>query len=337
MTGDRPLSDVTDSPRSLPEPAGGEREAPEARPRLAWPGASTFAAGLVGWPVEHSLSPLLHNVAFAAAGLDGVYLAFAVPESSFPAAVHGAAALGLRGLSVTMPHKEAAARIASRRSPLARRLGSANTLLLGASGIVAESTDGAGLLDDLRDNLGFDPSGRRCGVIGAGGAARAAVVALAGAGAAEIIVVNRTPASAWKAASLAPRRARVGRGDELAAVDLVIQTTPGEMSSPPPVRDQPRLQAGFVPVPISGRQLLPAARGSVAGVDPGRFGAGQLVVDVIYDPAETDFLHQARKSGARVRNGLGMLVHQAGHQFRLFTGLAPPLEAMWKAVPGSQS
>ena len=123
---------------------------------------------MIGFPVRHSLSPLLHNTAFAAMGLDWSYVAFEVPPGSLDRAVAGAAALGLRGLSVTMPHKDAAAQLATRRSRQVRRLGAANTLRFDQGAIVAESYDGDGLLDDLRDG-GFDPAGRRCGVIGAGG------------------------------------------------------------------------------------------------------------------------------------------------------------------------
>ena len=144
-----------------------------ARPLSPWPASSTTVVGVVGFPVRHSLSPLLHNAAFAAMGLDWSYLAFEVSPGSLERAVAGAAALGLRGLSVTMPHKDAAARLATRRSRQVRRLGAANTLSFEAGAIAAESYDGAGLLDDLQQSVGFDPAGRRCGVIGAGGAGRA--------------------------------------------------------------------------------------------------------------------------------------------------------------------
>ena len=153
-------------------------------------------------------------------GLDWCYLAFEVPPGSLEKAVAGAAALGFRGLSVTMPHKDAAARVATRHSRQVRRLGAANTLVFYAGAIRAESCDGEGLLDDLREGLGFDPAGKRCGVIGAGGAGRATVLALSEAGADEIIVVNRTAARAWRSVALAPKLARVGRPEDLKGVDL---------------------------------------------------------------------------------------------------------------------
>ena len=202
-----------------------------ARPMAAWPTSSTGFAGVIGFPIRHSLSPLLQNAAFAAMGLDWSYMAFEVPPGSLDRAVAGAAALGFRGLSVTMPHKDAAARLATRRSRQVRRLGAANTLIFDAGTILAESCDGAGLLDDLREGVGFDPAGKRCGVIGAGGAARAAVLALAEAGAHEIVIVNRTVAAAWRSVALAPNVVRVGRPDDLRRMDLVIQATPVAMLS----------------------------------------------------------------------------------------------------------
>jgi shikimate dehydrogenase len=281
------------------------------RPRQAWPTVNTALAGVIGHPVDHSLSPILHNAAFSALGVDWAYVAFEVPPALFEAAMMGAAALGLRGLSVTMPHKNAAARLANRRSANARRLGSANTLVFDERGIYADSTDGEGLLDDLRLGAGFDPADRKCGVIGAGGGARAAVLALAAAGAAEVIVVNRTPAAAWRAAALAPVVARVGRAEELGQLDLIVQATPMGMEKATSVFGGSR---------------------TVAGVDPTRFGAGQLVVDLVYDPPMTEFLEIASAAGATVRNGVGMLVHQAARQITLWTGLDAPLRLMWAAL-----
>ncbi len=271
--------------------------------------ARTELAGVVGSPVRHSLSPVLHNAAYEALGLDWAYLAFEVAPGDLGAAVRGATALGLRGLSVTTPHKDEAAALADHRSPAVRRLGAANTLTFSGGGTAADSTDGAGLLADLSESLGFDPAGSRCAVIGAGGAARAVVLALAEAGAAEVLVVNRTPLRAFRAASLAPGVGRMAKPDELDAADLVVQATPSGMLG----ADRQE-------------QAWPA------GVDPSRLGSGQIVVDLVYDPAETAFLRQAARFGAVTRNGLGMLVHQAALQVALWTGEHPPLRAMWAAV-----
>lgn len=276
-----------------------------------WPSAGTRLAGVVGYPVRHSLSPRLHQAAYRSLTLDWAYLAFEVPPGSLEAAVGGASALGLIGLSVTMPHKDAAAQLSTRRSLLVGRLGAANTLTFTGHQIVADNTDGAGLVADLRQGVPFEPSDRRCAVIGAGGAARAAVVALAEAGASEVLVVNRTPERAFQAAALIPGRGRVARTEELDAADLIVNATPIGM-------------------------LADGGRGGPgsdqAFVNPSRFGSGQLVVDLVYDPPVTEWLAQAATNGARIRGGLGMLVHQAALQVEIWTGSRAPLPEMWRAV-----
>lgn len=268
-------------------------------------------AGVIGSPVSHSLSPAIHAAAYEALGLDWVYGAFEVAPESFPAAVAGAGALGFVGLSVTMPHKEQAAALAKRRSRVARKLGAANTLTFRAGEAEADSTDGQGLLDDLREALGFDAFAKRCAVIGAGGAARAVVLALAEAGAAEVAVVNRTPARAFRAAALAGGRGRVARPEEIGQMDLVVQATPAEM-----------LAAGEDA----------AWANWPAGADPSLISTGQLAVDLLYSPAESRWLAEAGRSGAEIRNGLGMLVHQAARQVAIWSGTKAPLEAMWAAA-----
>jgi shikimate dehydrogenase len=269
--------------------------------------SATRLAGVIGTPVRHSLSPVLHNAAYQALDLDWAYVAFEVAVGEAEAAVAGGRALGLVGLSVTTPHKDEAARIATRRSPTVRRLGAANTLTFEKDEVVADSTDGQGFVDDLRVSLDFDVAGRRCGVIGAGGAARAVILALAEAGAKEVLVVNRSPVRAFRAAALARTIGRVVRPEELDAAELVVQATPAEM-------------------------LKDEATGWPAGADPGRLGSGQLAVDLVYDPPETRWLAEASRCGAATRNGLGMLVHQAGLQVTRWTGQKAPLSAMRAAV-----
>jgi shikimate dehydrogenase len=276
----------------------------DPRPRLS---AASTVVGVIGDPVAHSLSPLLHNTAFAELGLDWVSLGFPVPSGSAAEALRGAAALGIRGLSVTMPHKEAVATLVDRTTPLAARLGAVNCVTFGPDGSSGDNTDGPGLVAALRRGEGFDPSGRRCLVVGAGGAARAAVLALAEAGAAEVVVVNRTPERAVAAAALAGRAGRVGEAAEAGECELVLDATPLGMAG----REGP---------------------GEPGLVDPSLLGPGQVVVDLVYDPPETPWLAAARGRGATVANGLGMLVHQAALQLAHWTGAAAPVEAMWGAV-----
>jgi shikimate dehydrogenase len=221
-------------------------------------------------------------------------------------ALTGVRGLGLEGLNVTMPHKATVAAEVDRLSPAAEALAAVNTVVRRGDELVGDNTDGAGFVDSLRIDHGFEPEGRRCLVVGAGGAGRAVVLALAGAGASEIIVVNRSPERAGQAVALAGRVGRAGTADEAGDVDLVVNATPLGMS-----------HAGD-------EAALP--------VDPDRLGPDQVVVDLVYDPPLTPLLQAARTRGATAVNGIGMLIHQAGHAFRLWTAEPPPLEAMSAAA-----
>lgn len=269
----------------------------------AWPTARTRIAGVIGAPVRHSLSPALHNAAFRACDLDWAYVAFEVADGDAPAAIEGARALGIDGLNVTMPHKAAAADAVDRLTSVAAALGSVNTVIRQGRVLVGDNTDGAGFLDALRDDEGFDPTGRRVVVVGAGGAARAIVLALGHAGAADVAVVNRTQDRAEVAAALAAV-GHLGSPADATEADLIVNATPLGM-------------------PGHGEELP---------LDPAVLGAGQLVVDIVYHPAVTPFMAAARARGAVAANGLGMLIHQAAHAFRHWTGEDPPLAAMSAAV-----
>jgi shikimate dehydrogenase len=259
----------------------------------------------MGEPVAHSLSPLLHNTAFAALGLDWVSVGLHVAAGTSAPAVAGIRALGLAGVSVTMPHKAAVAGLVDELSPLAARLEAVNCVVRRGGRLLGENTDGAGFVTSLRRGAGFDPEGRRCLVVGAGGAARAVVLALALAGAAEVVVVNRTPERAAAAATLAGPTARVGGAGEAGGMDLVVDATPVGMGT----------DAAAAPL-----------------VDPADLRAGQVVADLVYDPPITPWLHAAAAAGATVVGGLGMLVHQAAAQLELWTGQAAPVGAMWAAA-----
>jgi shikimate dehydrogenase len=270
-------------------------------------------AAVIGDPVEHSLSPVIHNAAFTALDLDWIYLAFAVGVGEVPDAITGARTLGLAGLSVTMPHKATVAAEMDRLSATATRLGAVNTVIRTGSKLDGESTDGDGFLAALRLDEGWEPAGRDCVVLGAGGAARAVILALAEAGAASVSVVARQAASAAAAARLAGPVGDVAPVEAVSDAELVVNATPVGMS----VVDDGELQ------------------GLPLGMDPSRLGPGQLVVDLIYSPPSTPLLEAARAGGARVANGLGTLIHQAALQFRLWTGMDPPLEVMSAAALGA--
>jgi shikimate dehydrogenase len=258
----------------------------------------TRVAGVIGWPVRHSLSPAILNAAFEALGLDWVFVAFATPPDSGGAAITAVRSLGLGGLSVTMPHKAAAAAAVETRTAVADALEAVNCVFWDSDRLGGDNTDADGFLDGLHEDPGVDPDGLVCAVVGAGGAGRAVAWALGRAGAAEVVIVNRSSAPAEKAAALVPHGAgRVGRHDDLAGADLVVNATP----------------LGMGAANDSGDESLP--------MDPAVLGPGQVVVDLIYQPEVTPLLAEARGRGAVGVNGLGMLVHQASRALYRWTGV----------------
>ena len=267
--------------------------------------AATRVAGVIGDPVRHSLSPVIHNAAFAALGLDWVYVAFPTPAGRGGDAVAAMRTLGIDGLNVTMPHKADVIPALDELSPTAARLGAVNTIHRRGEVLVGDSTDGAGFIDALRYDEGFDPKDARVVVLGAGGAARAVVLALGEAGAAEVVVVNRTAAKAETAAALAPGIGRVGDEADIAGADVVVNATPVGMAG------------------VHAEATL---------VDPRLLRPGQLAVDLVYHPLRTPFLAAAKERGAVPVTGLGMLIHQAARAFRRWTGEDPPLEVLSAAA-----
>jgi shikimate dehydrogenase len=270
----------------------------------------TRAAGVIGLPIRHSLSPAIFNAAFAACGLDWAYLAFEVPDGAAGLAMGGVRALGLEGVSVTMPHKAAVIPALDELTDDAAALGAVNCIERRGTTLVGHNTDGQGLLDALQLDEGIAVAGRHVAVIGAGGAARAVIRSLGAAGAAAVTVVNRSPVPAEEAARLAGGVGRVGPPAAVADADLVVNATP--------------LGMGVVVTTAGAPEPLP--------LDPELLSDGQIVVDLVYHPAVTPLLEAARGRGLRTVNGLGMLIHQAAHAFRLWTNEEPPLEAMSAAA-----
>lgn len=267
---------------------------------------TTTVAGVIGSPVRHSRSPAIVNAAFAAAGLDWVFAAFEVPDGAAGDAVDAMRALGLGGLSVTMPHKAAVIPALDRLSPTAAALGAVNCIAREGGELVGHNTDGADLIRSLAD-AGVDVAGARCAVLGGGGAARSVVLALAESGAAEVAVVNRTPERAEAAVALAGAVGRVGAPDDVAEATIVINATSVGMGAPTGAE-------GPLPVPAA------------------VIGAHQVVVDLVYLPLVTPLLAAAEARGARTVDGLGMLVHQAAIAVEHWTGVAPDVAVMRAAA-----
>jgi 3-dehydroquinate dehydratase/shikimate dehydrogenase len=252
---------------------------------------------VIGDPVMHSLSPVVHNRGMAALGIPGTYLP--IPVDDLPAFMAAADMLGIRGLSVTVPHKEAVIPFLTSRDPVVDRIGACNTLVRTDAGWYGTNTDAEGFLAPLRQAVGGRTlRGMRAAVIGAGGAARAVVAALSSEGA-DVLVLGRTPdrarevakcfGAAW--AALGRSGAEAMRGHS----DLVVQASSAGMG-----------REGGDPLPEY------------------RFSGREIVYELVTTPAVTQLLARAKAAGCEVIPGLRMLLGQAMMQFRLFTGREYP-------------
>ena len=262
---------------------------------------ATRVAGVVGAPVTHSISPILHNAWIAAAALDAVYVAFAPTTEAFPSFVAGMRGGAVKGLNVTAPFKEQALAASDTASSRAVEAGAANVLVFEADGrIVADNTDGVGLLSAFAEQAPSFAAGRGPVVlVGAGGAARGAATALLAAGAPEIRIVNRSAERAQALAGLlGPRSVCFDWSDASRAFDgasAIINATPAGRDG----------DAGLA---------LPLGEAS----------ADAVVMDMTYRPLITPWLRQAQARGLAIVDGLAMLIGQAAPSFEAFFGVAPP-------------
>jgi shikimate dehydrogenase len=257
--------------------------------------------GVCGWPVAHSRSPAIQEAALRAAGLeDWSYLKLPLPPELFAETVRALPAAGFRGVNVTIPHKEAALALADEVSAATREIGAANTLTFEDGAIAADNTDAPGLIEAMRGVC--DPAGRSALVLGAGGAARAAVWALVRAGA-DVTVWNRT---AERAVALAAAfGARATTAPE--AAEIVLNCTS--------VGLDPNIDP-FKAIPLKADT----------------FEAGSCVIDMVYGPRETRLLGAAKSRGARVIDGLEILIAQGAASFERWTGRTADRQAMREAV-----
>ena len=283
--------------------------------------AKTALVGLIGWPVSHSVSPAMHNAAFAHLGLDWAYLPLPVdPERAegVVQAVQGLRALGLRGANVTVPHKQAVMAALDRLTPAAQTIGAVNTIFVAADGaLTGDNTDAPGFIADLRDH-GVDPAGLTVLVLGAGGSARAAVYGLAGAGARAVVIANRTVA---RAASLAAEFGPQHPGCQITAVAMDELAAPAH-------------QADLV-VNCTALGMTPRVESS-PWLEELAFRPGQTVYDLVYNPRATRLLQQAAAGGARAIGGIGMLIWQSTLAFQRWTGQPAPVAVMRAAVDAAQ-
>ena len=265
-------------------------------------------AGVIGWPVAHSRSPLIHGYWLERYRIDGSYDRHAVEPGAAAAFVRGMRARGLAGCNVTLPHKEAVYAAADETLPAARAAGAANTLWFEKDRLIADNTDAAGYLDSLLAAVpGLDLAGKTVAILGAGGAARGIIFALLGAGVGAVHVFNRTHARADTVAAYFG--AKVHAHDWVKRVagsrdaDLIVNTT-----------------------------VLGLAGGAPLDMDVSQLKDTCIVSDIVYVPLETPLLAAGRARGLRTVDGLDMLLHQAVPGFETWFGVRPEVTAELRAL-----
>ncbi len=262
-------------------------------------GAPPELFGVFGDPVAHSLSPAMHNRAFAFTGYNGVYLPFRIRQIA--PAVSAVRTLGMKGISVTIPHKVAVMEFLDKLDPLARRIGAVNTIVNADGSLTGYNTDCFGAVNALSQHT--DVEGREVAILGAGGAARAIAWGIVEAGG-KVTIVNRSAEGGRQlAGDLSAAFLPLEKADRICG-DIIINATSVGMHP----------HTGALPVPAR------------------VFRRGMLVMDIVYTPLETEFLKQARAAGCKTVDGLDMFVLQGARQFALWTGLKAPVEVMREAV-----
>jgi shikimate dehydrogenase len=271
--------------------------------------------GLIGYPLGHSLSPAMQNAAFKKLGLDYEYELFEIKPEDLSEALAGMRALHIAGFNVTVPHKEAVLPLLDEVTQLARVIGAVNTVVNQDGRLIGYNTDGEGFIDSLRQDAKIEPKGKNIVVLGAGGASRAVSVMLAEAKVKTVVISDVIAEKAQDLAAyvdssfeISCRSAAVGSVELQQAIDgadLLVNTTPLGM--------HPRVGIS----PLGNEAKLPK---------------GIVVYDLVYNPAETKLLEQAKEAGARPVSGLGMLVRQGAIAFSIWTGEEAPISLMRQAA-----
>jgi shikimate dehydrogenase len=268
---------------------------------------STQIVGVFGSPITHTASPAMHNAAFAALKLNWAYLPFHVEPQNLRQALLGLRDMNFRGVNLTVPHKILALEIVDEVDPAARKLGAVNTVVVEAGKLRGFNTDGYGFAKAIKEDFDMSLKGKRVLVLGAGGAGRAIAIQCATEGATKIVVANRTAAKAQAITAVGPVEVIGLTGKELhraiTEVDLLVNAT-----------------------------SIGLKEGDVLPLTSEMFTSQLAVYDTIYRPAETALIRQAAEGGAKVANGLSMLLHQGAKSFEIWTKRKAPLTVMRRAL-----
>lgn len=282
----------------------------------------TVLTGLLGSPVSHSISPMMQNLSFEALGLDYVYLAFDVGEEELPKAVEAMKTLGVRGFNLTMPDKNLMCGLCDRLSPAAELVGAVNTVLNEDGVLTGYTTDGIGYMRSVRE-AGYDITGGKMTLLGAGGAATSIFVQAALDGVREIAIFNKKSRNYDRAAEI------IGRLMDYSDCKIHLY----DYSDPQRLREEIADSAILVNATSVG--MAPDSDACLIA-DSSVFRDGLIVSDVIYNPRETKLLRLAREAGCPALNGMYMLLYQGAEAFKIWTGREMPVELVKKTYFSDQ-
>ncbi|MGF7118105.1 shikimate dehydrogenase [Methanobacterium oryzae] len=272
----------------------------------------TNVVGVIGDPVEHSMSPLMHNAAFKYLNLDYIYVPFKVGSNELKSAIDGAKALNIKGLNVTIPHKTEVIKYLDSLDKSAELIGAVNTVKFNDNHTTGHNTDGIGAVKAIEEISSV--KNKKIIILGAGGASRAVSFQILIDGAKELVIANRTPENALELQNDLTEKLNAdvkcvdleeGLQNELLDADILINTTPIGMY--PNVNQEPLLKAGMMHENL-------------------------IVNDLVYNPLKTGLLKEAEKAGAKTISGIKMLIYQGMESFRIWSGVNPPLEVFWDAL-----
>ncbi|MBB3906933.1 shikimate dehydrogenase [Anoxybacillus rupiensis] len=266
--------------------------------------------GVIGCPVHHSLSPLMHNGVFQQLGIEAYYHAFHVEKDQLPAAIQGLKALGIAGANVTIPHKTAVMPLLDEIDEMAQRIGAVNTIVNENGRLIGYNTDGPGFVRALCEETKTVIKGKRILLVGAGGAARGIYFALASEQAARIDICNRTRSTATQL---------------IEEADVSIDSSVYSIEEAEKHLDEYEIIINTTPV-----GLYPNVEAMPLSLD--RLEADTVVSDIIYNPLETKWLQEARQKRAIVQNGVGMFIYQGALAFEKWTGIFPDVKRMKQIV-----
>ena len=273
------------------------------------PSSSTKIVGLIGYPVEHSRSPLMHNAAFESLGLDFVYLLFSVRPGYLKEAVMGLRALDIAGANVTIPYKEEVMKYLDEISSEAKFIGAVNTIHNKEGKLIGYNTDGQGFITSLLDEGRVKLESQKVFLIGAGGAGKAIAVKLVERAVERLVIIDKVEEKAK------------------ALVKILRENVPDC-----PVYTSPNVGEEFAKTVRESTLLINATpvgmnEGDPCVIDPNFLHKGLLVYDVVYN-RETPLIEEAKKRGLRVLGGIGMLIYQGAASFEIWTGRKAPVEIM---------